>query len=278
MSLLSLVRWYNIVLVASAQYLASIFILNSGEQWYDTLLDARLFALAVSSALLIAAGYIINGFYDSEKDLINRPDVALFNQLVSKKFRLYCYFGFNAAGVFIALIAGFRVALFHMLFSAGLWLYSHKLKKVLFLGNFSGTLLSIVPFFSVCLYYRMLSPFIALYVGFVFLIELTREIVKDMLAVKGDTIMGYKTLPVAFGLFRTRIIVLLLQCITVSIPFFLYMLKGTSPVMYYFLFSALLITVAMISILLSDKASTFSRVNTIYKVILLSGIICISLF
>lgn len=277
-SLLSLVRWYNILLVASAQFLASVYIINKPEQWKSTLLDGQLFLLVLSSAFLIAAGYIINGFYDSEKDLINKPDVALFNQIVSKPFRLYCYFTFNIVGVFLAFLVNIEIVFFHFLFSFGLWLYSHKFKKMLIIGNLSGTFLSIVPFFSVSIYYHAITPFILLYVGFVFLIELSREIIKDIVAMKGDLIMGYKTLPVSFGIKNTKWILFLLQLLTVSIPFFLYFIKGVSVIMLYFLFSALLISASMGIMILTEEEKNYSIVNAIYKIILLAGIFSITLF
>ncbi len=266
------------MLVASAQYLASLYIIHDISEWKSVLLDPNLFFLALSSAFLIAAGYIINGFYDSEKDLINRPDVTLFNQIVSKKFRLYCYFFFNLIGVLLALMVNLEIVIFHFLFSFGLWFYSHKLKKILFIGNLSGTFLSIVPFFSISIYYHTITPFIALYVGFIFLIELTREIVKDVMAMKGDMIMGYKTMPVEFGMERTKKIIMLLQMLTIQIPFLLYMLKGVSMIMLYFLFSAGLIAGTMIMLWKAEEQNTFSVVNSIYKVVLLAGILCIVLF
>lgn len=277
-SLLSLVRWYNILLVASAQFLASIYIIHEPSQWKSTLLDGQLFLLVFSSAFLIAAGYIINGFYDSEKDLINKPDVALFNQIVSKPFRLYCYFTFNIIGVFLAFLVNIEIVIFHFLFSFGLWLYSHKFKKMLFVGNLAGTFLSIVPFFSVSIYYHTITPFILLYVGFVFLIELSREIIKDIVAMKGDLIMGYKTLPVSFGIKKTKWILFLLQLLTISIPFFLYIIKGVSVIMLYFLFSAFLISATMGIMILTEEEKNYTIVNTIYKIILLAGIFSIILF
>lgn len=277
-SLLSVVRWYNILLVTSAQYLASIYIINSPVRWFEVIGDPNLLLLAVSSAFLIAAGYIINAFYDAEKDMINKPNVAMFNEIVSKKFRLYCYFTFNAIGVFLALAVNKYVALFHFLFSVGLWLYSHKFKKMLFIGNLTGTLLSIAPFFSISIYYQEITRFIILYVGFIFLIELTREIVKDMMAMRGDLIMGYKTMPVELGMTSSKWALFLLQALTISIPFFLYAIKGISPIMLYFLFSAILVFGSMIALLISDEKGILSAVNTIYKIILVSGVISIVLF
>jgi len=277
-SLLSLVRWYNILLITAAQYLASIFIINDPVLWKSVLLDVNMFLLALSSSFLIAGGYIINGFYDTEKDMINKPKVAMFNQIVSKPFRLYCYFGFNFTGVLLGLFVSKEIFVFNLLFSFALWIYSHKLKKIFFIGNTTATILSITPFFAVSIYYHTLTPFIMLYVGFIFLIEFTREIIKDMEAVRGDYIMGYKTLPVEFGLHKTRYLIMAIQCLTISIPFFLYGLKGFSTIMLYFLFSAVMILITFFMLFMKSNRINLRAINTIYKLIILSGIASIVLF
>ena len=73
-SLFSVVRGYNIPIIILAQYLSAIFILAPEKRALNVLLDFNLFILVFASALTIASGYIINNFYDSQKDLINRPN------------------------------------------------------------------------------------------------------------------------------------------------------------------------------------------------------------
>ena len=76
-SIFSVVRGYNIAVVVVAQYLASIFIFADDKRALDVVLDWRLFLLVISTSLAIASGYLINNFYDSEKDLINRPNKSV---------------------------------------------------------------------------------------------------------------------------------------------------------------------------------------------------------
>lgn len=72
-SLFSVVRGYNILVIIAAQYLTSIYILAPNKPLAEVLFDKNLFIIVLASALAIASGYIINNFYDTEKDLINRP-------------------------------------------------------------------------------------------------------------------------------------------------------------------------------------------------------------
>jgi len=80
-SLFSVVRGYNIPIIVLAQYLSAIFILAPEKRGMHVLLDSNLFLIVLASALTIASGYIINSFYDSKKDLINRPNKSILDRL-----------------------------------------------------------------------------------------------------------------------------------------------------------------------------------------------------
>jgi len=82
LSLFSVVRGYNILLIALAQYLASIYILAPRLPLVEVVFDLNLFVLVLVSAMVIASGYIINNFYDAEKDLINKPRKSMLDRLV----------------------------------------------------------------------------------------------------------------------------------------------------------------------------------------------------
>ena len=84
-ALLSIIRWYVIGLVALAQLIVSIFVINPRSEWKAALLDINFWIIIICTALTIAAGFAINNFYDSERDLINRPQRTLFERLVSKQ-------------------------------------------------------------------------------------------------------------------------------------------------------------------------------------------------
>src|SRR4051812_18279134 len=112
-SMFSVVRGYNIPVIVIAQYLSAIFILsprNVGAM--QVLLDVNVFILVLASSLSIASGYIINNFYDSEKDLINRPRKSMLDRLVSQRTKLYVYFSLNFFVALIAFFISWRVLLF----------------------------------------------------------------------------------------------------------------------------------------------------------------------
>ena len=67
-SLLSVVRGYNILVLIIAQYLASLFIFSSGKSIRQVIFDIDLLCVVISSVCVVAAGYIINNFYDVKVD------------------------------------------------------------------------------------------------------------------------------------------------------------------------------------------------------------------
>jgi len=141
------VRGYNIPIIVLAQYLSAIFILAPEKRALSILTDLNLLVLVFSTTLAIASGYIINSFYDSKKDLINRPNKSILDRLVSQKTKLNVYFSLNFIATVLALFISWRAALFFATYIFLIWFYSHKLKKQLFVGNIMAALLAILPFF-----------------------------------------------------------------------------------------------------------------------------------
>lgn len=276
-ALLSLVRWYNILVVLTAQYLASIFILNPDKYWLHVLMDLELHLTVFSTGFIIASGFIINAFYDAERDIINKPKEAMLYRLVSQQTSLNFYFLFNTIGMVMSFYVSKRVMLFNFLFSIGLWFYSHKLKKMGFFGNLSGVLLTIAPFLVIILYYDNINYAIFFYVSFIALVELIREIIKDVVAEKGDVIYGYRSVPVDFGLEKTKRLLYTLLVLTPLPPVLLYYTYDINNVIYYFILSGLLFMYAIFLIYRADKKEAFIKINNLFKLIIGLGILSIAL-
>ena len=171
LSIFSVVRIYNILIIVLAQYLTSIFIL-SDKKLFDVIFDFNLFLLILCSSLSIASGYIINNFYDQKKDIINKPIKSKIDDVVKKSTKLYFYFILNFVVLFFASIISLRAVIFFSVYIFFLWFYSHKLKRLLFLGNLFYSLLTITPFFAILLYYKNIDLIIAAYALFLFFLSL----------------------------------------------------------------------------------------------------------
>lgn len=198
-SLFSIVRGYNILVIVLAQYLTSIYILAPELPLRSVLFDLNLLMLVLASASAIAGGYIINSFYDSEKDLINRPHKTLLDKLVNQNTKLSGYFVLNFLSVIFASYVSFKAVLFFSIYIFGIWFYSHKLKRFPFIGNITAAILAVIPFFAVFIYYKNFDLVIFVHATFLFLMISMRELVKDLENLKGDLAQNYRTIPVVYG-------------------------------------------------------------------------------
>ncbi|MFM9944073.1 MAG: geranylgeranylglycerol-phosphate geranylgeranyltransferase [Bacteroidia bacterium] len=202
------------MLTIFAQYLAAVFILNPSKTYIEILSSPKLHLMTFASAFIIAGGYIINNFYDLEKDLINRPEKTLFGRIVSRKFCLNCYFLFNTIGLALAFSASWRIFLFYFLFAISLWTYSHKFQKIPFIREITASLLSVTSFFSIGIFYKYITMPLFIYGCFAMLIIFSREILKGIEAYKGNSIFGYGTMATWLGKQKSALGILIINIIS----------------------------------------------------------------
>ncbi|MEX2350768.1 MAG: geranylgeranylglycerol-phosphate geranylgeranyltransferase [Flavobacteriaceae bacterium] len=277
LSLFSVVRGYNILIIVIAQYLTSIYILAPGKPLLQVVLDPNLFVIVLASALAIAGGYIINSFYDAEKDLINRPNKTYLDSFISQNTKLSTYFVLNFLSVILASAISFRAVLFFSAYIFFIWFYSHKLKKYPFIGNLTASVLAITPFFAVFIYYKNFALVIFVHATFLFLIISMRELVKDLENIKGDLVLNYKTIPVVYGERVSKRILTFLSIITL-VPIYLLLTRFEIGYMdFYFFGAVLLLGVFLFYLWHSSQKLDYIILHTILKLIIVVGTLSIVL-
>jgi 4-hydroxybenzoate polyprenyltransferase len=277
LSLFSVVRGYNIPIIALAQYLSSIFILAPERRALDVILDWRLFILVFVSTLTIASGYIINNFYDSEKDLINRPNKSMLDRLVSQKTKLQVYFWLNFLATALAFIISFRAALFFAVYIFLIWFYSHKLKKYPIIGNLTASLLAVLPFFGILLYFKNFYYVIFAHATFLFLLILIREMIKDLENIKGDIANNYQTIPVRFGERVSKQVITILTIATV-VPVYILIEKFDVGYMdIYFYLTFIVLIGFLLKLWQSNLHSDYVYLHNTLKILIVAGVFCIVL-
>jgi 4-hydroxybenzoate polyprenyltransferase len=276
-SLFSVIRGYNIWVIALAQYLSAIFILAPEKRALDIILDWRLFLIVIASTLTIASGYIINNFYDAKKDLINRPKKAMIDRLVSQETKLKVYFTINFIVAFMMFFISWRAILFFSTYIFLIWFYSHKLKKIFLVGNITASVLAVLPFFGILMYYKNFYEVIFANALFLFLLILIREMIKDLENIEGDLSNNYQTIPVNFGEnFAKKIISLLLMCTIVPV-YFLINVFDVGYMDIYFYSSYILLLIFIIKLWKSEGKVDYIKLHFLLKIILFAGVICIIL-
>lgn len=276
-SLFSVVRGYNIPIIVLAQYLASIFILAPEKRALYILLDFNLFILVLASSLTIASGYIINSFYDSKKDLINRPNKTHLDRLVSQKTKLQVYFSLN---FFVALIAFFvsgRAFIFFSVYIFLIWFYSHKIKKYPMIGNLMAAFLAVLPFFAILLYYKNLEPKIFAHATFLYLLLLIREMIKDLENIKGDLANGYQTIPIVRGEVISKRIITVLLLLSIIPVYFLINIFDVGYMDIYFYVCFIILIFFAIRLWKSTTKEQFLQLHNTLKFLIVAGVFCIVL-
>ncbi|MGF1556963.1 geranylgeranylglycerol-phosphate geranylgeranyltransferase [Paucihalobacter sp.] len=276
-SLFSVVRGYNILVVVLAQYLASIYIFAHDKPLKAVLVDVNLLMLVLASSATIAAGYIINSFYDSEKDLINRPQKTMLDRLVSQNTKLSFYFTLNFLSVVFASYVSFRAVMFFALYIFGIWFYSHKLKKLPMVGNLVSAILAVTPFFAIFIYYGNFELVIFYHALFLFLLISIRELVKDLENIKGDFAQNYQTIPVKYGSAVSKKIVTALVCLT-AIPIVILLTQFNLGYMSIYFFSSIFMLFIFIVLLWQSTSKyQYTWLHNIVKFIIVFGVVCIVL-
>jgi len=288
-SLFSVIRGYNIPIIALAQYLSAIFILAPEQRALDVLLDFHLFIIVLSSSITIASGYIINNFYDSKKDLINRPNKSHLDRLVSQNTKLKVYFGLNFFVALIASLVSFRAVLFFSFYIFLIWFYSHKIKKYLLIGNLMAAILAVFPFFGILLYFYLKMPLyeiennsgklavILSHATFLFILILIREMIKDLENIKGDLANDYKTIPIVYGESTSKKIITLLTFFTIVPVYFLIDVYDVGYMDLYFYCCFIGLIFFLLYLWKWQTKEDYLKLHNLLKFLIVSGVFCIVL-
>lgn len=275
--LFSVVRGYNILIIVLAQYLTAIYILAPDLPVRNVIFDLNLLMLVLASSTAIAGGYIINNFYDREKDLINRPRKTMLDRLVSQRTKLSAYFILNFLSVGLASYVSFRAVFFFSIYIFLLWYYSHRLKKYPFIGNLTAAVLAVVPFFAVFIYYQNFALVIFVHATFLFLLISMRELVKDLENITGDLAQNYRTIPVVYGEQVSKIMLTILAVLTLLPVYFLLQYFEIGYMRYYFYLTVVALIVFVIFLWLSAEKIHYILLHTILKLGIVIGVLSIVL-
>jgi 4-hydroxybenzoate polyprenyltransferase len=276
-SLFSVIRLYNIFIIIIAQYFTSIFIISIDTSISSILFDFQLFLLILSSSIAIASGYIINNFYDYEKDLINKPIKSKIDKVVRKRTKLSLYISLNFLCIYTSSLVSWRAILFFSIYIFVIWLYSHKIKRILFIGNIVSSILSVIPFFIILIYYKNFELIIFLYAIFLFLIVYIREIIKDLENIKGDFTLDYRTIPVVYGEKSSKYLLSIISLFTVAIIYILLSGFDTGMMFYYYYFSIAVLLFFIIVLWKYNSKKYYNFLHNLLKSLIVLGVLSIVL-
>jgi len=302
MSYLRLLRLPNLLIVAFTQYVMRYFIVEPLliQRGFELQMPpVPFFLLVLSTVCLTAAGYVINDYFDTRSDYINRPGRVVVGTLVPRRKAILLHTLLNVVGVVLGLYLAFYVkirylGLVFIAVSGILWLYSTTYKRRFLVGNLIVALLTglvpiLVPLFEVPLLHDAYAPVIATaqtsfdflyyWVGafafFAFIVSLIREIIKDVQDYEGDREIGCKTLPVKWGIRGSKRIIVALILFTAAALGIIYGELLTHIFVFAYFLIALWIPFIILIILVmkSDESKDFAKASGWTKFIMLTGIL-----
>lgn len=274
MGLLSLTRVYNIALIAVVQCVSVVFFWGRGD--YGNLLDVKFWVLVLCSWVCVGAGYIINFFYDKEKDRFNSPLKSLLNESIPQSFTLKMYIVMNVLSVLASVYVSYRSALFFSVYIFMIWLYCHKVKKYPLFSNFFMAALGIIPLCVVMIYKRGFDLCMILPHGiFIYMILLLLSLLGDMKNVKGDAVMGARTVPILWGEKRARWVVVCVLLFSSMVSILVYMYERGSVFAFYYVVMSVFFIVSSLLLYRAASLDVCRVLHRLLKVLVLLGIMCI---
>ena len=271
--LLQISRFWNLLIIAVAQYFTVYFLVDP-----KLIFDWHLAALSASTVIIAAAGYIINDYYDVKIDLINKPERVVVGRGVSRRYAILLHTVLNVAGILLGLILNWKIGAVNFLCVFLLWWYSNLLKRQPFVGNFVVAFLTAgsiaIPW--------LLYPFAAktnilIYTLFAFFMTLVREIIKDMEDLKGDNTFGCKTLPIVWGLRKTKNLIFVLTFSFIVSVFMIDILVEALPMLYFSIFLFAPVAWLTIRLVRADTKKDFYKLSQLCKLIMVLGIFSMAL-
>ena len=273
MSLLLGARIFLLLLFTFTLYVSTFFLFNQEENLRKFVFDYKVHGIIFCSVLSIAAGGIINRFYDNEKDRVSRPFRTRLQSFLKEKYFLYSYITLNVVTVVISAILSPRILVFFLVYQFLIWFYSHKLSKILIVNNLTFVSLSLYPFFGMLVYYQHFSYKIFLMAIFLFLLMLTIDLIKDVLTKNVDKVFGYNTIANVFGKKTSYHIIALVIFLNILVSsVIVYSYHQLNIFSWYFVISIFFFLLLIFPILTYQKNKMFWVIN-LFRVWVFVGVV-----
>ena len=239
----------------------------------SNIFDGRFFLLTTATGLIAAAGYIINDYYDIKIDLVNKPERVVIGQGITRRYAILLHSVLSFLGIAIGLALDWRIGVINFVSAFLLWWYSNDLKRQPFIGNLVVALLTAMAIVIVDALYHTGNYLIFIYATFAFFMTLVREIIKDIEDLKGDDTFGCRTLPIIWGMRKTKVLIYTIIFLFAATVICLNLIFGNLPLYYFLVFLFIPLLWLLISLVRADTKKDFTLLSSFCKVILLLGVL-----
>jgi len=265
-----------------------------------TTLDTFGFSLLVLSTLCIAAaGNIINDIFDVETDLVNKPDKVIVGKVISEKKANNLFITLNVLGVIIGFYLAYLIGRnsffsIFIIISILLYIYASYLKPILLIGNIVISILVGLSILIVGLFELLpvITPenqatqlaflkIVMNYSIFAFLINLVREIAKDIEDIDGDHKAKMNTLPIAIGRERaTKVLFVMTLLPLLAVIYYLvtYLYHQQIAIAYFLIFIVAPLIYIALKTFNAETKKEVHHISTMLKLVMFFGILSLLLY
>jgi 4-hydroxybenzoate polyprenyltransferase len=260
--------------------------------------DFNYILLVIATVCVAAGGYVINNIMDQETDEIAKPQNRVVGVSISETMAYNWYIGLTIVGVGIGFYLSNVIykptfASMFILVATLLYMYATSFKQIPVLGNVVVALLlstsiiiiglfDILPAIDADNRFRMKEAFSILmdYAIFAFIINLIREIVKDLEDMDGDYQSGINTLPITIGIPKTKIIVGILTVI--SIGMLAYYINSNLFELDYVIYYTMVFIIGPliyfgVKLMNAETKKQLHHLSLVLKIILFFGILSVAI-
>lgn len=268
--------------------------------------EFHFFLLVFATLLLTAAGYVINDYFDTRTDMLNRPETVVVGRIISRRSAIILHWVLNFIGILTGFYLGFYagVPLLGLLFvfvAVLLWFYSTDYNRKFLIGNvIIAFLTAMVPVLVVLFEVPMLNneygdimrlnqasfSYIVAWVGsfgfFAFLTTLIRELIKDIEDHEGDEAQGRRSVPIILGISYTKLIIgglIIMTVVSLAYLYKAYLMIGfygeTDYLsLFYFIFLLFIpFCYLFYKVMVAVKKEHYRSAHLLTKLIMLSGLL-----
>lgn len=275
-ALFTVIRGYNVGMLVLAMYITAYFIFSKALPLLDFLDNPELHLIILASAFTISGGYIINNFYDLDKDTVSRPLTTYISRFISQNLKLTVYLTFCLISLILAFVASWRIGIFFVVYNFLVWLYCHKISRITLAHNLFYVILSLLPFIALLLFYNNYSLVIFLHGIYLGLLILCMDIIKDLTTHKADLIFDYNTIPVTYGINNTKLIVSIILSISFGWTWLMTSFDEVGQMKLYFIGSSFVILVIGILLWVFKDKWQFNLLYLLLKLMLGVGVLSIA--
>jgi geranylgeranylglycerol-phosphate geranylgeranyltransferase len=237
-----LLRPSNFIITVASVFVSCLLAGGNSGQSFAMILAS------LAAGLIGGGGMVVNDIFDIEIDRVNKPARPLPSGVVSPRSAALFYALLTSVGLLLNLFLHSNAQVIAAAAAVLIFFYSYRLKSTPLFGNVTVGLLTGMAFIyggaAVGNIGRAVIPAL-----FAFLINVGREIIKDMEDVEGDALHHAETFPVKYGMKSALIaatMFLLAVVVSTIIPFashqygiiyFLIVIVGVDCVIAFAIFS-----------------------------------------